>query len=223
MGEVPGAREELERYGCVLRAQLVELIEEVTPGADLGLLFLDEPEVVDWHEPPAHGYSTVFRGERPEGVGAHDAVARGARLLGSAGWEVTGPAEEIAPAARRCVVTALHPGGVRIEVRSGDGGPGVLYSGRTPAVALREAEEFRWPEPVRTPETVTPGFVLCYECDGLGACDCCGGRGWVPAEPHGRERCRACFARRVCPICQGAGQLAVSDLSTYQLGYYPGL
>ncbi|MEV4558407.1 hypothetical protein AB0K51_15655 [Kitasatospora sp. NPDC049285] len=224
MGEVPGARAELERFGQVLRAQLVALMEELTPGAtDSGRLPLGAPEAVEGHEPSAHAYSVVFHGERPDGVRAADAVSRAAQLLGAAGWEATGPQEEGNGPSRRYVLTALHPDGIRIEIRSGDGGPGVLHSGRTPAVALREPEQARRPEPVRTPETVTPGFVLRYECDGLGACDHCGGRGWVPGEPRRRERCRVCFARRVCPICQGAGELAISDLSTYQLGYYPGL
>ncbi|GLW56847.1 hypothetical protein [Kitasatospora phosalacinea] len=104
-----------------------------------------------------------------------------------------------------------------------DGGPNAPHRGRAPAATPREPEQPRRPEPVRTAETVTPGYVLCYECDGLGACDSCDGRGWLPGEPPGRRRCRVCFARRVCPVCRGGGELAVSDLSTYQLGYYPGL
>ncbi|MEU5382321.1 hypothetical protein [Kitasatospora cineracea] len=102
-------------------------------------------------------------------------------------------------------------------------GPGLPPPGGSEAVDRREPVEFRPPEPVRTPGTVTPGFVLCYECDGLGACDRCGGRGWFPDAPPGRRRCPACFGRRVCPICRGGGELAVSDLSAYQRGYYPEL
>ncbi|MEU3492092.1 hypothetical protein [Kitasatospora cineracea] len=102
-------------------------------------------------------------------------------------------------------------------------GPGLPPSGGPEAVDRGEPAEFRGPEPVRTPGAVTPGFVLCYECDGLGACDQCGGRGWFPDAPPGRRRCPACFGRRVCPICRGGGELAVSDLSAYQRGYHPEL
>ncbi|MEE1805055.1 hypothetical protein, partial [Streptomyces sp. BE133] len=72
MGERPGAREELDRLGRALRAQLVELIDDLTPGADLGLHFLDEPNVADWHAPRRNSYAAVCRGERPAGVGAAD-------------------------------------------------------------------------------------------------------------------------------------------------------
>lgn len=80
--------------------------------------------------------------------------------------------------------------------------------------------EFEWPEPVRTPETVTPGYVLCYECEGLGWCPSCGGRGWLDDGAGGRKRCPECHTQGICPICQRAGQLAVSQLSPYQRGYY---
>lgn len=77
-------------------------------------------------------------------------------------------------------------------------------------------------EPVRTAETVTPGYVLCYECDGEGRCPRCHGAGWL--DTAGKKRkCPLCHAQRVCPICRGEGELAISDLSTYQLGYYPEL
>ncbi|MEE1805542.1 hypothetical protein PUR32_04215, partial [Streptomyces sp. BE133] len=130
---------------------------------------------------------------------------------------------EIGGTKRTYVLTARRPDGTRIEVRTGDHNSAVLYSGQTPALALREPADFQWPEPVRTPGTLTPGYVLCYECDGLGACHGCGGRGWVPSEPHGRSNCRQCGGQRVCPICRGGGQLAVSRLSPYQLTYYPKL
>ncbi|WAL68797.1 hypothetical protein ORV05_13830 [Amycolatopsis cynarae] len=223
MGEIPGAREELDRLGRSLRAQLVELINDLTPGADLGLLFLDWPGVADWHEPLRYSYSAVFRGDRPEGVGAAHVASRAASLFDPAGWNIAGPEEEIDGTKRTYVLTARHSSGTRIEIRTSDRSSSVLYTGSTPALALRELEEFQWPEPVRTPETLTSGFVLCYECDGLGACHECGGRGWVPSEPHGRGNCLQCGGKHVCPICRGAGQLAVSELSPYQLTYYPKL
>ncbi|WP_157597337.1 hypothetical protein [Streptacidiphilus rugosus] len=90
----------------------------------------------------------------------------------------------------------------------------------TPEARDEGPTPFRWPEPVRTPETLTPGYVLCYECDGLGWCPLCGGRG---SGSGTWGRCRECHARRVCPICQGGGQLATSELSSYQRGHYPDL
>ncbi|WP_166028037.1 hypothetical protein [Streptomyces chilikensis] len=120
-------------------------------------------------------------------------------------------------------LTARHPDGNRIEVRVDAHGSTVLFLGQTPVTALYEPHEFRWPEPVRRSATLTPGHLLCYECDGLGACDCCGGRGWLPSEPHGRSRRPQCAARRICPICGGAGELGLSQLSPYQRTRYPEL
>jgi hypothetical protein len=228
MGEIPGDRAELGRLGRELRAQLVELAEELPPGGDLDLLRSGEPELVDRHEPPLHGCSTVVRGTRPEEVPAAHLILRAAGLLRAAGWDVAVPearreGTEDEETEREYVLIARRPDGSRVEVRTNDRTSAVLYSGWAPAQDLREPEEFRWPEPVRTPRTLTSGHLLCYECDGLGACDCCGGRGWLPAEPHGRERCPQCFTRRVCPICRGAGELAVSRLSPYERGHYPEL
>ncbi|MTE11545.1 DnaJ-like cysteine-rich domain-containing protein [Nocardia aurantiaca] len=217
MGDISGAREELDRLGAALRAQLVELIVDLTPGTDLGLLFLDEPTVADWTEPPRYHYSGLIRGERPAAVSAADIARRAAALLGAAGWEV-GEAQDFSGPRPAVVVTGQRDGN-SIEVRVGEHTSAVMFSGRTPALALREPKEFRLPDPVRTPETVTPGFVLCYECDGLGACPECGGRGRLP----GGHLCPECNGTRVCPICRGAGQLAISLLSSYQRTHYPEL
>ncbi|MFG2563645.1 hypothetical protein [Streptomyces sp. NPDC048496] len=221
MGDIPGAREELDRMGRALRAQMVELITDLTPGSDLGLLFLDWPTVADWHEPLRHHYSALFRGERPASVSAADLASRAAALLGPAGWEIAA-SEENDGAKPWSLVTGRQDGS-SIEVRVGHHTSAVMFSGQTPALALRAPEEFQWPEPVRTPETVTPGYVLCYECDGLGECPGCGGRGWVPDQARGRTNCPECRRGRVCLICRGSGQLAVSQLSPYQRGYYPEL
>ncbi|MEU5424955.1 hypothetical protein AB0H73_05010 [Streptomyces olivoreticuli] len=221
MGEIPGAREELDRLGRALRAQLVEMITDLTPGSDLGLLFLNEPRVADWHEPLRYHYSAVFRGERPASVDAAEIASRASALLGSAGWEVAA-SEEIDGAKRSGVITGRH-GGSSISIRAGDHTSAVLFTAQTPMPALRTPEKFQWPEPVRTLETLTPGYVLCYECDGLGACPGCGGRGRLPGEPHGRADCRECSRQRVCPICRGGGELVISRLSPYQQGYYPEL
>ncbi|MFJ9444316.1 hypothetical protein ACIRRH_20920 [Kitasatospora sp. NPDC101235] len=222
MGPVPGAREELDRLGQALRAQLVELIDVLAPGSDLSLLFLDEPEIADWHEPLRYRYSAGgFRGKRPPNVSTADIVSRAATLLDSAGWEVA-TSQEDASGTPRVVVTGRHDG-CSIEIRVADHGSSTWFSGQTPAMALYEPEEFQRPEPVHTAETVTAGYVLCYECDGLGWCYDCGGRGWMPDETHGRRNCPACHRRRVCVICRGAAQLSVSELSPYQRGYYPEL
>ncbi|PKV83293.1 hypothetical protein [Streptomyces sp. TLI_146] len=220
MGDVPDAREELDRLGRALRAQLVELITDLTPGSDLGLLFLDEPTVADWHDPLRHHYAALFRGERPASVGAADLTSRAAALLDSAGWQVTASQDGDGPR-RWSVLTGRHDFG-SIEIRVAHHISAVMFSGQTPALALRTPEEFTWPEPLRTPETLTPGYLLCYECDGLGACPGCGGRGWWPDEVHGRTNCRECRRQRVCAICRGAGQLAASLLSPYQRRYYSG-
>jgi hypothetical protein len=221
MGEIPGAREELDGLGRALRAQLVELIIDLTPGSDLGLLFLNDLRVADWHEPLRYHYSAVFRGERPASVSGAEIASRASALLGSAGWEVA-TSEENDGAKRRGMVIGRHDGG-SIEILVGDHTSAVLFSAQTPALALRTPEEFQWPEPVRTPDTLTPGYVLCYECDGLGLCPGCGGRGWLPSEPHGRTNCRECHRERVCPICRGGGELAIFQLTPFQQGYYPEL
>ncbi|MGV9663629.1 hypothetical protein [Nocardia niigatensis] len=217
MGDISGARDELDRLGAALRAQLTELVTDLTPGADLGLLFLDEPTIAEWTEPPRYHYSGLIRGERPATVPAADLARRAAALLAAAGWQV-GESSDSTGAYPAVVITG-HRDGSSIEVRVGDHTSAVMFSGRTSALALRDPEEFRWPDPVRITETLTPGHVLCYECDGLGACPECGGRGRLA----GGETCPECRGARVCPICRGAGQLAVSQLSPFQRTHYPEL
>ncbi|MGW5105781.1 hypothetical protein [Nocardia sp. NPDC004123] len=217
MGEISGARAELDRLGAVLRAQLVELITDLAPETNLRLLFLDEPTIVGWSEPPRYQYSGLIRGERPATVSAADIARRAAALLGAAGWEVGEAQDSTGP--KPAVVVTGQRDGIGIEVRVGDHTSAVMFSGRTPALALRDPEEFRLPDPVRTPETLSPGFVLCYECGGLGFCPECGGRGRLPDG----EMCPECYGARVCPICQGAGQLLISELSPYQRTHYPEL
>lgn len=231
MGPIPGAREELDRLGRALRSQLTTMIDDLTPGSDLSLLFLDEPRIVDWHEPLRYQYAAEsFTGRRPVHVGAADIASRAAAMLTASGWrQSTTNSREDPGRTPRIVVTGRHDNGCSIEIHvtaEDDHSVSpytVWFSGRTPAMALREPEDFRWPEPIRTAETVTSGYVLCYECDGLGWCSHCGGRGWVPDEQRGRRKCPACHRRRVCLICCGAAELATSELSSYQRGYYPEL
>ncbi|WP_327143731.1 hypothetical protein [Nocardia sp. NBC_01327] len=217
MGEIPGARAELDRLGRVLRTQVVALIEQLTPGADLMLLFLSEPTVSEWSEPVKYRYSTTFRGQRPESVGAADTVRRGAAMLADAGWEVSESRE-----VNRTLVTGYRDGST-IELRVPDHTPTVLYSASSPALVLSTPQEAEQTDPSRTSDTVTAGYVLCYECDGLGVCPECGGRGWLPDAAAGQRKCPECAGERVCPICRGAGQLAVSQLQPFQRGYYPEL
>lgn len=221
MGETSQARAELDRLGRSLRTQLVELITELTPGADLSLLFLDEPGVVDWHEPLRYQYSTdSFSGERGD-VAASETLRRATALLEAAGWSIS-EARETAGTTERTLLTASRDGNT-IEIRISEHTPTVYFSGRTPAMPVQTAQAFEWPEPTKTAATVTPGYVLCYECDGLGWCPECGGRGWLPDAAKGRVKCPECNQEKICPICRGAGQLAISQLSPYQRGYYPQL
>ncbi|MVU78975.1 hypothetical protein GPX89_17190 [Nocardia sp. ET3-3] len=217
MGDISAAREELDRLGAALRAQMVELITDLTPDTDLGLLFLDAPTVADWAEPPRYHYSGLIRGQRPATVPAAELARRASAMLTAAGWDV-GETEDTSGARPAVLITGRRDGN-SIEVRVGDHTSSVMFSGRTPELALRGQEETRRPEPVRTPGTLTPGYVLCYECDGLGACPECLGRGRLA---NGRL-CPECNGAGFCPICRGGGELAVSGLSTFQRAYYPEL
>ncbi|MFJ9362863.1 hypothetical protein ACIRRA_00375 [Nocardia sp. NPDC101769] len=217
MGDISSAREELDRLGAALRAQLVGLITDLTPDTDLGLLFLDAPTVAEWAEPPRYHYSSLIRGQRPATVSAAELARRASALFAAAGWEV-GETEDLSGAGPAVVITGRREGN-SIEVRVSGQSSSVMFSGRTPEIAVRDPQESRPPEPVRTPETLTPGYVLCYECDGLGLCPECRGRGRLS---NGRL-CPECNGSRFCPICRGAGQLAASQLSEYQRTYYPEL
>ncbi|MFB7721488.1 hypothetical protein [Nocardia sp. NPDC056100] len=132
MGEVPGARAELDRLGNALRTQLLALITELTPDADRTLLFLDEPTPVDDEHPSAHHYATTFRGKRPDSVTAADTVRHAASLLANSGWEVSESRE-----VNRTLITAYRSG-CTLELRIPDHTPTVLYSATTPAFPLPE-------------------------------------------------------------------------------------
>ncbi|MFF2552676.1 hypothetical protein ACFVUS_16845 [Nocardia sp. NPDC058058] len=132
MGEVPGARAELDRLGHALRTQLLDLITLLTPGADLTLLFLDEPTPVDEDHPSAHHYATTFRGKRPDSVTAADTVRHAAALLANSGWEVSESRE-----VNRTLVAAYR-NRCTLELRIPDHTPTILYSANTPAFPLPE-------------------------------------------------------------------------------------
>ncbi|MFJ8013901.1 hypothetical protein [Streptomyces sp. NPDC096339] len=219
------AHDELDRLGRSLRRQLVSLITDLTVRVHLRRLTLDEPEVADPREPLRYHYATVYQGNRPENATAAETASRAMSLLRTAGWDVTTSQEQ--DDGIRWTVVVAHRDGNRIRILTSEDTPAVAFSGQTPALALALAldppQPVQWPEPVRTPEAITPGYVLCYECDGLGWCPECGGRGWVLGRSHHRSRCSECGTRRVCPICRGEGELHAGSLSPYQQGYYPGL
>ncbi|MFF0622464.1 hypothetical protein [Streptomyces sp. NPDC004296] len=221
MDETSKARDELDRLGRSLRKQLVTLITDLTIRVHLRRLSLDEPKVADRREPLRYHYSTVYQGNRPATTTAAETASRAAFLLRSAGWDVTTSQED--DDGIHWTVLVAHRDGNGIRIMTSDDTPAVAFRARTPALALCPPQPVQQSEPVRTPETITPGYVLCYECDGLGWCPGCGGRGWVLGQPHRRSRCRECRTTKVCAICRGEGQLHASGLSAYQLGYYPGL
>ncbi|MFB8241514.1 hypothetical protein ACFC58_33770 [Kitasatospora purpeofusca] len=219
-GTSRAAREELDRLGRSLREQMVVLITDLTVRVHLRRLSIGEPKVADESDPSRYRCSAVYQGDRPASVTAAGTASRAVSLLRAAGWEVTVSQED--DDGLLWTVVVAHRDGSTVRVLTSDDTPAVAFRGQTRALVLHPPE----PAPERTPETLTPGYVLCYECDGLGRCPGCGGRGWVlrtPGPSGRRSRCAECATRKVCPICRGAGQLAIFDLSTYQRGYYPEL
>ncbi|MFD4261804.1 hypothetical protein ACFWR9_30340 [Streptomyces sp. NPDC058534] len=202
MAQIPGASEKLDRLGRILRARMVELIGGLTPGSDLGSLLFSGPRVVEWREPLRHEYWAQFRGERPASVRPAEAASRAAVLLDSAQGEVAESQENDGP--KRWYVVTGRQDGSGIEVRVSGHTPTVVFTGRTPAMLLYGPQEFRWPEPVCTPETVSPGYVLCYECEGLGACPGCGGHAPRPSPRAAGTPAASCATRNVSACSAGA-------------------
>ncbi|MFF2081210.1 hypothetical protein ACFVXG_41390 [Kitasatospora sp. NPDC058162] len=211
----------------------------MTVRVHLRRLALGEPEVADLSDLPGYRYSLEYQGDRRPAVSAAETASRAVSLLGAAGWDVTTSQEE-GDGWLWTVIVARRDGS-RIRVLTSDDARTVVFRGQTAALALYAPEPV-WdpvpvripepvpepppepePQPVRTSETLTPGYVLCYECDGLGRCPRCHGRGWLPRRPEGRRRCGECRTTKVCAICRGGGQLSVYGLSSYQRGYYPEL
>ncbi|MFF7586058.1 hypothetical protein ACFZCK_01045 [Kitasatospora purpeofusca] len=225
-GTSSAAREELDRLARSLRRQMVVLITDLTVRVHLRRLAFGEPKVADGSDPSRYHCSATYQGNRPASATAAGTASRAVSLLRAAGWEVTVSQED--DDGRLWTVVLAHRDGSTVRVLTSDDTPAVAFRGQTPALVLRPPQPAGQPvqEPERTPETLTPGYVLCYECDGVGRCPGCGGRGWVlrtPGLAESRSRCSECATRKFCPICRGAGQLAISNLSTYQRGYYPEL
>ncbi|MEV0190631.1 hypothetical protein AB0I39_19090 [Kitasatospora purpeofusca] len=234
-GTSRAAREELERLARSVREQMVVLITDLTVRVHLRRLAFGEPKAADRSDPSRHHCSAMYQGNRPASVTAAGTASRAVSLLRAAGWEVTVSQED--DDGRLWTVVLAQRDGSTVRVLTSDDTPAVVFRGQTAALVLRPPQSAgqspagqsaagQEPEPERTPESLTPGYVLCYECDGAGRCPGCGGRGWVMRTSglsERRSRCGECATRKVCPICWGAGQLAIFDLSTYQRGYYPEL
>ncbi|MEU4119909.1 hypothetical protein AB0F71_36105 [Kitasatospora sp. NPDC028055] len=243
MDETSTARAELDRLGRSLRVQLVTLVKDLTVRVHLRRLTLGEPqpEITDRPDPLRYHHSMAYQGNRPATVTATETSDRAVSLLHAAGWDVT--TSQLDDDGRLWTVILARRDGSTIRVLTSDDTPAVVFRGQTADLALTapqpepvsepepepvperpsEPQPEPEPEPVRTPETLTPGYVLCYECDGLGRCPTCHGRGWLPRRPDGKRRCGECRTTRLCVICRGAGELSVYGLSSYQRGYYPDL
>ncbi|MFE6489684.1 hypothetical protein ACFVGN_43070, partial [Streptomyces sp. NPDC057757] len=237
MDETSTAREELDRLGRSLHGQLLTLVKDLTVRVHLRRLALGEPqpEITDRPDPLRHHHALAYQGNRPARVTATETSDRAVSLLDAAGWDVT--TSRLDDDGRVWTVVVARRDGSTIRVLTSDDTPAVVFRGQTADLSLHtpqpaqhpvpetvpEPQPEPEPEPVRTPETLTPGYVLCYECDGLGLCLLCRGRGWRPRLPEGKRRCGECQARKVCVICRGGGQLSIYGLSTYQRGYYPEL
>ncbi|MGW8776466.1 hypothetical protein ACWGNM_00095 [Streptomyces sp. NPDC055796] len=219
MDETASARAELDRLGRSLREQLVALITDLTVRVHRRRLSLDEPKVADPREPLRHHYATSYQGNRPATVTAAETASRAASSLRAAGWDVTASQED--DDGILWTVLVAHRDGN--SILTSDDTPAVAFRGQTAALALRPPQPARQSGPLPTPQTVPPGYVVCHECDGLGRCPGCGGRGWVLGQSDRRRRCGKCGTRKACPICRGEGQLSASDLSEYRRGHYPGL
>ncbi|MFB7785748.1 hypothetical protein ACFY0N_38405 [Streptomyces vinaceus] len=161
MDQTSKARGELDRLGRSLRVQLIALMTDLTIRVHLRRLSLDEPKVADPREPLRHRYSTIYQGNRPATVTAAETASRATSLLRAAGWEVTASQEDDDGIVWTVIVA--HRDGSDIRILTSEDTPAVSFRGQTAAVALCPPHPVQHPEPVRTPETLTPAYVLCYE------------------------------------------------------------
>ncbi|MFE3788983.1 hypothetical protein [Streptomyces goshikiensis] len=222
MAEIPGARTGLLRDAEEVRAYLRSLAARLTPGQVPEFALPDEP-FGDWGTEPAtfqysfHGHVRA-RDARPERAAYDPALAsRAAESLREDGWESRVETAKYPRAGGREVVVVGVRDGRRITLSFPRDHGAVLYRGQSRALPLYEHVPHVRPEPAVTPETLEPGWALCYECEGLGYCPACEGRGWVmggrpgwgggTSDPDRLGRCPECFTERVCPICRGRGSL----------------
>ncbi|MGW6915587.1 hypothetical protein ACWGB8_17470 [Kitasatospora sp. NPDC054939] len=222
MSEVPATDMELRRLGRTLLAQVRTIAAQVTSEAVIPESALpDAPEVAEWTDPLRYRFVLRTQTGLDADVSADEAVRRTVGAFTTGGFDIVEErrADTVAP---RVVVTGSRAG-FRIDVRVWPATGDVVYAGVTPTVALRAPQAPERPDPVRTAETVEPGHVLCYECDGLGWCPACSGLSWVLNDAGLRRRCPECREQRVCPICRGAGQLQIDRLRRAERAFYPEL
>ncbi|TDB91552.1 hypothetical protein E1091_13690 [Micromonospora fluostatini] len=224
MVEIPGARAELENAFRILYANMLYLARALEPDQEPDDALLPEPAVLDRREPLRHAYQVTLSLLATKQPCAAHAVDRGGLLLAEDGWSVetaTGPTGRRAVGRRDgFVITVSAPDGEHTACRLGEG---FAITGETPHVLLHEPVEFVPPEPCVTAETLPAGALLCYECDGLGWCPCCLGRGFVLDDDRRRQRCPCCFTRQVCLICEGAGLKWIHMMSWWAREQYPEL
>ncbi|MFD3696882.1 hypothetical protein ACFWUZ_12140 [Streptomyces sp. NPDC058646] len=223
MGEIPGARARLDREVAAVFDCLRSLAELLTPGQVPDLAVPREPFRDGGTVPATYHYSAVHRVDAREARPPRSAYGPELAFLAGGflradGWVTSEGTRRPGTGAGSTVVNGER-GGARVGVSVAHDRSSVLYTGRTSAVALYEPEPHVRPEPVVTARTLSSGYALCYECDGLGWCPACEGQGWVlgsspgppagpvPRDPHRLGLCPLCSARRICPVCRGAGQL----------------
>ncbi|KXK60655.1 hypothetical protein AWW66_17730 [Micromonospora rosaria] len=224
MVEIPGARAELDNAFRILDANMRALARALEPDQQPEPDLPPEPAVLDRREPLRHAYQLTLSLVAMKQPCADHAVHRGGLLLAEAGWSVEtdpGPTGNRAVARRDgFVITVVSCHGEHAVCRVGEG---YAITGETPHVLLHEPVEFVPPEPCVTAGTLPAGALLCYECDGLGWCPCCLGRGFLLDDDRRRRRCTCCFTQRVCLICEGAGLKWVHTLSGWAREQYPEL
>ncbi|WP_343239026.1 hypothetical protein [Streptomyces sp. SID9124] len=219
---MPASDAELRRLGRGLLAQVRTIAAQVTPEAVIPESALpDAPEVAEWTDPPRCRCALRAQTGLGAGISADETVRRAVEAFTTGGFEVVEERRAGLVAAR--VVVSGSRAGFRIDVRVWPATGDVVYAGVTPTVALSAPRASERPEPVRTTESVEPGHVLCYECEGLGWCPACGGLSWVLDGAGLRQRCRECQEQRVCPVCRGAGQLQTGRLRRAERAFYPEL
>ncbi|MEV6273926.1 hypothetical protein [Nocardia sp. NPDC051832] len=216
MTEIEGVRQWLDSAAEFLRGQMRWFGAQLVPGTDPHVVIPKHPGQVDRSDPPRHRFEALANLVCSPDPARAD---RAAHILHAAGWAVQVQRDPEHPA----VVTVRgDQEGYRLQARIEDGYEGIVLLGQTPEIQLYQPDPpAAPPAPAVTPGTVGPGAVLCYECDGLGLCPTCHGRGSVPGGPSGRHRCRTCLGARVCPICGGAGELRIADLSDADRAQYP--
>ncbi|MEV6135823.1 hypothetical protein AB0L63_07105 [Nocardia sp. NPDC051990] len=217
MAEIEEVRQWLDRAAEFLRGQLHWFGGQIAPGAVPHVAIPAHPSRVDNTDPGRYRFEAVANLTWRDDP---TAVHRAAHVLRTTGWTVDMHRDPDFPT----VVTVVGiKDGYRMQARTEEGYGGIVLLGETPDVVLYEDDPLPTPPPAVTPETLSPGALLCYECDGLGHCPVCKGRGWTKGGSTGRIRCRECLGSKVCPVCGGAGEVAVTDLTEEARAHYPDL